>query len=145
MHEDFSFDERDFVLAEGNETRKIWAEKFLGIAPSRAEAEHFALYHFYASALTESFKRQAGASFVSGRSFDPFLESRNVLKRLLLEARSWRNDRRPCIEERTVWHRRSRARKKKWAPRSSSPCNVARAGKKQARLFDSRFDVFVMV
>ena len=25
------------------------------------------------------FKRQAGASFVSGRSFDPFLESRNVL------------------------------------------------------------------
>jgi hypothetical protein len=34
----------------------LGTEKFLGIAPSRAEAEHFALYQFYASALTESFK-----------------------------------------------------------------------------------------
>ena len=79
VHEDFTFDERDFVLAERNETRKIWTEKFLGITPPRAEAEHFALYQFYASALTESFKRRGGGSFVSERSFDPSVESRNLL------------------------------------------------------------------
>ena len=44
MREDFTFDERDFVLADRNETRKVGTVKFLGIAPSRAEAEHFALY-----------------------------------------------------------------------------------------------------
>jgi hypothetical protein len=43
----FTFDERDFVLADRNETRKVWTGKFLGVAPSRAEAEHKLIWGVY--------------------------------------------------------------------------------------------------
>ena len=42
--EDFIFDDRDFALADQNETRKIWAEKYLEMGPAKQDAEHFALY-----------------------------------------------------------------------------------------------------
>ena len=59
MLEEFVFDDRDFALADQNEIRKIWAEKYLEMRPSAAEAEHFSLYKASKLALTEKLKNQA--------------------------------------------------------------------------------------
>lgn len=60
MPEDFIFDDRDFALADQNETRKIWAEKYLEMGPAKQDAEHFALYRTCLSALIEKLTNEAG-------------------------------------------------------------------------------------
>jgi hypothetical protein len=64
MVEEFTFDDRDFALADQNETRKIWAEKYLELGPGTEEAEHFALYKTLQSVLIEKLTNETHSSFV---------------------------------------------------------------------------------
>jgi hypothetical protein len=71
VFDELLFDDRDFALADQNETRKIWAEKYLEMEPNTAEAEHFALYRSCISALTVKLTNEARAPFVVPGPLDP--------------------------------------------------------------------------
>jgi hypothetical protein len=80
VFDELLFDDRDFALADQNETRKIWAEKYLEMEPNTAEAEHFALYRSCISALTVKLTKEASAPFVVPGPLDPTVESSNTLR-----------------------------------------------------------------
>lgn len=80
MVEEFTFDDRDFALADQNEARKIWAEKYLELGPGTEEAEHFALYKTLQSVLIEKLTNEAHASFVVPFPLDPSLDSSTTLR-----------------------------------------------------------------
>jgi hypothetical protein len=80
MVEEFTFDDRDFALADQNETRKIWAEKYLELGPGTEEAEHFALYKTLQSVLIEKLTNEAHTSFVVPFPLDPSLDSSTTLR-----------------------------------------------------------------
>jgi hypothetical protein len=56
---EFIIGDRDVALADENETRKIWAEKYLRMELGAEEADHFALYSVFSNALTEKLKNEA--------------------------------------------------------------------------------------
>jgi hypothetical protein len=78
--EEFIFDDRDFALADQNETRKIWAEKYLEIGPDAQEAEHFALYQTFQAALIKKLTTESPAPFVVPHPLDPSVDSRKTLR-----------------------------------------------------------------
>jgi hypothetical protein len=80
VFDELRFDDRDFALADHNETRKIWAEKYLELEPNTAEAEHFALYRSCLAALTAKLTNEARTPFVVPGPLDPAVESSNTLR-----------------------------------------------------------------
>ena len=64
------FDDRDFTLVALRETRKVWAEKFLGVGPTREEGDHFRLYRSCQAALGVKIQSESAKSFTCQECFD---------------------------------------------------------------------------
>ena len=63
------FHDRDFTLVALRETRKVWAEKFLGMGPTREEADHFRLYRSCLAALGVKIQSESAKSFTCQECF----------------------------------------------------------------------------